>query len=481
MSDGMTGASGGGDEDKSFAEFHDYFDVHAKNGVILNGILTWIDIQQKTTAPFVWRNQAMAWFSEPEVMEAKEALWNVCGNKVDIIGKIINRTSNDKKNVTIGDIGDAMVKLRGKGVMPLCPASSLMMQRVPCYNTTCKDDTDVTNVVTRVKALEESMNEYMKQQTSQMNTLVETVKKIEPTPAPIPQPGPGHDGANFMQQQRARVESLSKKHRLDDDSPVFHPSGSSSQSFQPSNHHTRRNAVHQPSGSLSQPAQPFVQPSGIPTFQPQTSVHPAGRNATYAEAMAARTQGNNFQPSGQNQPPFRPRKQSNLLYGKARMGKDNQTQLLAANVNLVASGVSKAATDQQLKGFLEDKGIKVTEIECLTYHPDARTNTFRVAIAIEDYEKALNPDVWPYRVAVRTFRPARRDREQRSMEAQFGRTGGVVHNQPQQPRPPQQQQQQQQQQQNAQQTQSAQQPSSPVVIEVSNKFDVLADMDDLEN
>ena len=65
------------------------------------------------------------------------------------------------------------------------------------------------------------------------------------------------------------------------------------------------------------------------------------------------------------------------------------------------------------------------------------------------------------------------------MEAQFGRTGGVVHNQPQQPRPPQQQQQQQQQ--NAQQTQSAQQPSSPVVIEVSNKFDVLADMDDLEN
>ena len=111
----------------------------------------------------------------------------------------------------------------------------------------------------------------------------------------------------------------------------------------------------------------------------------------------------------------------------ARMGKDNQTQLLAANVNLVASGVSKAATDQQLKGFLEDKGIKVTDIECLTYHPDARTNTFRVAIAIEDYEKALNPDVWPYRVAVRTFRPARRDREQRSMEAQFGRTGGVVH------------------------------------------------------
>ena len=74
MSEGMTGASGGGDEDQSFSEFQDYLQLHAKNGVILNGLLTWIDIQQKTTAPLVWRNLANLQFSEPEVMEAKEAL-----------------------------------------------------------------------------------------------------------------------------------------------------------------------------------------------------------------------------------------------------------------------------------------------------------------------------------------------------------------------------------------------------------------------
>ena len=72
MSEGMTGASRRGYEDKSFADFQNYLDDHAKNGVILNGVLTWIDIQQRTTAPLVWRNQANAWFSEPEVMEAKE-------------------------------------------------------------------------------------------------------------------------------------------------------------------------------------------------------------------------------------------------------------------------------------------------------------------------------------------------------------------------------------------------------------------------
>ena len=45
MCDGMTGATGGGDEDQSFVDFQDYLMLHAKNGVILNGVLTWIDIQ----------------------------------------------------------------------------------------------------------------------------------------------------------------------------------------------------------------------------------------------------------------------------------------------------------------------------------------------------------------------------------------------------------------------------------------------------
>ena len=143
--------------------------------------------------------------------------------------------------------------------------------------------------------------------------------------------------------------------------------------------------------------------------------------------------------------------------------------------------MSKGATDKQLKDFLEDKGIKVEEIECMTYHPDARTNTFRVAIAIADYEKALDPQVWPYRVAVRLFRPARRDREQKNMENQFGRSGGFIQpnqhrrdhrQQPAQPLP-------------AQPLPAQQQPSKPSqepeLIEISNPFDLLGSMDDKDN
>ena len=39
----------------------------------------------------------------------------------------------------------------------------------------------------------------------------------------------------------------------------------------------------------------------------------------------------------------------------------------------------------------------------------------------------MDPEVWQYRVAVRPFRPARKDREQKSLDFQFGRSGGVIH------------------------------------------------------
>ena len=139
----------------------------------------------------------------------------------------------------------------------------------------------------------------------------------------------------------------------------------------------------------------FVRPVGITPLVNQTP--------SYAEAM----QKNNTETA--QKPPFRPIRQSTLLFGQAKTGKDNQTQLLAANVNLSSSGVSKAATANQLKEFLKDKGVNVTDIECMSYHPEARTSTFRVAIAIGDYEKALNPEVWPYCVAARPFWPSKKD------------------------------------------------------------------------
>ena len=99
------------------------------------------------------------------------------------------------------------------------------------------------------------------------------------------------------------------------------------------------------------------------------------------------------------------RRKSALIYGKSKNINEDEVYL-AANVSLVASGVSKDASADQLNDFLKQKGLNTVAIEKLTQHPDARTNTFKVTVKPADYEDALNPNnIWPYRVAIRHFKP----------------------------------------------------------------------------
>ena len=83
-----------------------------------------------------------------------------------------------------------------------------------------------------------------------------------------------------------------------------------------------------------------------------------------------------------------------------------------------------------LKEFLVEKGINPVEVEQLTKPevvPQVRTLTFRVAVKAGEYEAALKPEIWPYRVGVRHYRPARRsDRPEAGWQGQSGRTGGHV-------------------------------------------------------
>ena len=136
-----------------------------------------------------------------------------------------------------------------------------------------------------------------------------------------------------------------------------------------------------------------------------------------------------IQPPGTPSQP-RQRKQS-IMYGKAKTGKDGEEELLAADVALVASGVSKDATAEQLKEFIGRKGIHVVEIEKLTKDDaETRTNTFKVLIKTADYEKAMDPEVWPYRVGIRHFKPQRRSRQGMSWEQQTQQNGGHVNQHP---------------------------------------------------
>ena len=122
------------------------------------------------------------------------------------------------------------------------------------------------------------------------------------------------------------------------------------------------------------------------------------------------------------------RQPKNICFGTAKTsGIGDKETLLAADVDLVATGVGKDCTNEDLKEFLKNKGIDVVAVETLTKAevlPNVRTKTFKITVKPAQYETALNPEVWPYRVAVRHYRAPRKPES--TWSNQSGRSGGVV-------------------------------------------------------
>ena len=56
--------------------------------------------------------------------------------------------------------------------------------------------------------------------------------------------------------------------------------------------------------------------------------------------------------------------------------------------------------------------------------PNVRTKTFKITVKAAQYEMALNPDVWPYWVAVRHYRAPKRTES--TWGNQSVKTGGIV-------------------------------------------------------
>ena len=166
------------------------------------------------------------------------------------------------------------------------------------------------------------------------------------------------------------------------------------------------------------------------------------------------------QPTGNRQ------RRSSIMYGTSKTGTSEGTEFLAADVALVATGVSKEASAEQLKEFVISKGIGVISVEKLTREDiDTRTNTFKVVIKLADYEKAMNPEMWPYRVGVRHFRAPKR--QGISWSHQTGQTRNGQHTGQQAVH--------QYRQNTAIQNRAPQHCPSPFSLELRNRYQALAD------
>jgi hypothetical protein len=166
-----------------------------------------------------------------------------------------------------------------------------------------KDNANDVDVMTKVKVLEQSMDSFMKQQGEQMRNLTETMGSFCQN-RPPPQLPPPVDN---------RVRSL------------------------------RRNENVARDRSVSPSKRPRIEEGGD-AFEKESDTAVKVAPPSYASAAGSRTNNQRVNDGSTNGNTNRPRRQSTLVFGAARTGKGDTEELLAADANLVASGVSKDAT-----------------------------------------------------------------------------------------------------------------------------------------
>ena len=101
----------------------------ALHGIILNGPLLWANMERRTSPEDIWKNKMLQHFTPEEINEAKELLWEVCGE--DKLGKKTRRIGDAKSKSEVEDICKGLVALSEQKVMPVFLATDNMMNRVP--------------------------------------------------------------------------------------------------------------------------------------------------------------------------------------------------------------------------------------------------------------------------------------------------------------------------------------------------------------
>ena len=117
---GCAGEGGGGPDHPGdgLGDVFKYLGEKGSNGIAMNGILVWMEIQQRSSSKNIVLSQAAYAFCDTEVDAARAALWKAAARRKDLIGEIIAHKSPGKKEKNLEDIYKAMMVLKEKDALP---------------------------------------------------------------------------------------------------------------------------------------------------------------------------------------------------------------------------------------------------------------------------------------------------------------------------------------------------------------------------
>ena len=136
----------------------EFIDIHATNGVIINPMLLWVDIQRKMHPEDKWKIEAGKKFVKTEITEAKEVLWRVAGDTH--IGKMVKRQGASKITAEVNDICTAFKRLAEKDSVPMFLSTSSMIARTPIYASNCTT-CDPSSLSEQLNNMNESIGNIM--------------------------------------------------------------------------------------------------------------------------------------------------------------------------------------------------------------------------------------------------------------------------------------------------------------------------------
>ena len=347
---------------------------YARNGIVISGVITWISIQRDQGACNIWKEAALQGWSPDEVAEAKaELLAAMDSLTLDEMKKNTKfkdfklvRTGGSKtprKTLDINDIIMMLEFLSDKERMPLVLASPEQIRRCPKTLGSVSPDATVGELLSKVSFLETTLAGHMEASRRQLEILTETMleQRVQIPERRIATPGSASKRIRSEEYQDQEVMEVSQR------------------------------------GSYAG-ATKFM--SGIQPIQRQHPVPVQSQQQLFRKNMFKNMQ---------KETTDKGNTKKKIFHGNSISEEQaNENYNFAADVDLVAFNVAKNVEPEQLKAFLKEKGLEV-EVECMT-RPElllakkVRSKTMRVSVKASDHERALNPELWPFRVGVRHYK-----------------------------------------------------------------------------
>ena len=351
----------------------------ALHGVILDGLLLWIDTQRRTVPENVWKMQTLQHFTKEEITNSKNMLWDF--NKGNLLGRNISRKGDSKSTSEIDDICNALKTLSAKQVMPTFLGTSTMTMQSPSVETGLSK---YQTIDLKLDAIDQFMKNFTKSQTeASKKNHDKIISKADVT----------HKKVDDLKEKLLHLEASLPKHQ-----DTLH--------IPNADKHTVNTNNCNDAADFSRTGVNNVQASTPTMFTPHTQENARWNNKVYPDINAYQNDAPwHYIGKGGNTvkelvpPTIFLQENAEKGFGTANVA---PTEAVST---VVIKGINNNVTTEQLTSFLVSREVQVINCELLTTYEYANFRTFKVTVKAGDHEKVANASLWPNDVVVQAYKP----------------------------------------------------------------------------